>query len=122
MPTTPRGANVYRASQGVQPESQESLPEPEAGLQPQDCDCPLSNWVCFLCIYCFSPTHVAYSPSRLLQKIINTLPMLIIPLFPFKLLQQLGQNANTQPFLLTMLHLLGQNANIRPFLPTTLHP
>lgn len=115
MPTTPRGVNVYRASQGMQPsqsESQESLPEPEASSQ--DSDRPLTqNWVCSPCPYCYDFTHVPFSPPRLLQKIDNALPRLVNlltrlqrprQLFQFKKLRQLAQNANTRPFCLTMPH------------------
>ncbi|KAF8152452.1 hypothetical protein B0H34DRAFT_663981 [Crassisporium funariophilum] len=72
MPTTPRGANVYRASQAVQPESQETLPEP-VEVNSQDSERPFSNWVCFLCLNCFSLIYVPFTVSLASSRRLPTL-------------------------------------------------
>ena len=45
MPTTPRGANVYRASQGSQLVPEIDLESQEPEIATQDLERPLSNWV-----------------------------------------------------------------------------
>ena len=63
MPTMPRGANVYRASQGsqlpVEPETQE-LGHIEHEADSQDSERPISQWVCCSILNFYTLIHIQF--------------------------------------------------------------